>query len=346
MVQRLTGRGSGSPWANIGGSPGSATAGSSSSSGSAIGGSSSSSGSGSGSDSGLCGSDFCFQSVVLQSSGCCTALDFASESTFGEIASADAVGMLLEQGHNLLNAPAAAEIVPDDGVKSVAAVGAGRGAFPHNLLDCINAVLRRRSRSDDGARWLGPAELLLMQLRPDNGTIKQCIDRAELLALAELQPGYCQRLASPPEELQRPGVEFEFAVQLLAVGSAPDAQAKAGGADLDIAVVGLVKQALRPGLDGAGHRIPHVVDVNSGEGILWRQHVGDAIAGCCRCYRGFIRAPAARIGGAGKPMRIIAANAVWSNDRRARSAARLPTAVACAVAPAQAAGWRSRLAVW
>src|SRR5262249_6863503 len=43
------------------------------------------------------------------------------------------------------------------------------------------------------------------------------------------------------------------------------------------------------------------------EGILRRQHVGDAVTGCCRCYRGFIRAPAARIGGAGKPMRIIAA---------------------------------------
>src|SRR5262249_52025680 len=35
-------------------------------------------------------------------------------------------------------------------------------------------------------RRLGPAELLLMVLHPDNGTIKQRIDRAELLALAEL----------------------------------------------------------------------------------------------------------------------------------------------------------------
>ena len=76
------------------------------------------------------------------------ALDFASEPTFGDIAFANAVGMLLEESDNLLNAPAAAEIVPDNGVKGVAAVGAVRGALPHNLLDFINAVLRHRSGSD------------------------------------------------------------------------------------------------------------------------------------------------------------------------------------------------------
>ena len=126
------------------------------------------------------------------------ALDFAREPAFGDIAFANAVGMLLEQGNDLLNAPAAAEIVPDDGVKGIAAVGAVRGALPHDLLDFINAVLRRRSGSD-AARRLALPELLLVLLRPHNGAIKQRIDGAELLAVAELQPRYGERLAGAPE---------------------------------------------------------------------------------------------------------------------------------------------------
>src|SRR5262249_32272728 len=129
----------------------------------------------------------------------CATLDFASESTFGEIAATNAVGMLLKQGYDVLDAPAAAEIVPDDGVKGVAAVGAGRRALRHNLLDFTDAALRDRSGSDAAAGRPGLAELLLMLLRPDNGTIKQRIDRAELLALAELQPGYGEGLARAPE---------------------------------------------------------------------------------------------------------------------------------------------------
>src|SRR5262249_15611773 len=128
----------------------------------------------------------------------CAALDLAGESTFSKIASANAVGMLLEQANDLLNAPAAAQIVADDGVEGVAAVCAVRGARLHNLLDFINAVLRRRSGSD-AARRLYLAELLLVLLRPENRAIKQRIDSAELLTLAELQPGYGEGLARAPE---------------------------------------------------------------------------------------------------------------------------------------------------
>jgi hypothetical protein len=67
------------------------------------------------------------------------ALDFASETTFRKIAGTNTVRMLLKQRYDLLNTPAAAEIVPDDGMKGVAAVGSGRCALPHNVLDCINA---------------------------------------------------------------------------------------------------------------------------------------------------------------------------------------------------------------
>src|SRR5262249_39730986 len=103
------------------------------------------------------------------------------------------------------------------------------------------------------------------------------------------------------------GVEFEFAVQLLALGSTPDAKTTAGRADLDVGVACLVKQALRPGLDGAGRRIAHVVDINSSEVLFARQYIGNAVTRCCRGCRGLIRAPAARIRGAGKPVRVIAA---------------------------------------
>ena len=145
MVQRFTGRGSGSPCANMGGSCGC---------GSANGGSSSRSGSGSDSDGdadlcsgSLAGSGSCFSSdfqPLLQSSGCSIdryfwALRSTSPAslTFGDIASTDTVGMLLEQGDYLLNAPAAAEIMPNNSVKCVAAVGAVGCALPHNLVDFI-----------------------------------------------------------------------------------------------------------------------------------------------------------------------------------------------------------------
>src|SRR5262245_53656287 len=184
--------------------------------------------------------------------------------------------MLLKQGNDLRDAPATAEIVPDDGMERIAAVGARRCTLPHNLLDVINAVMHRRTGSD-AARWLTLAQLLLVLLRPDNGAIEQSIDVAELQALAELQRGHGKRFAGAPKQLQCRAVELKFAVQLLAFGRAPDAQPTAGGADLNVAVAGLVEQALRPSFDGTGDRIPHIVDIDGSERIFRRQHVGDAV---------------------------------------------------------------------
>ena len=187
---------------------------------------------------------------------------------------------------------------------------------------------------------------LLVLLRPHNGSIKQRIDGAELVAVAELQPRY-ERLARAPEQFQRPRIELQFAVQRLTVGSAPDTQTTAGRADLHVGVAGLVEQALCPGLDGAGDRIPHVVNVDSGKRVLRPQHVGNSVTGGGCCYRGFIRAPAARIGGAGKPMRIIAAKGRLGPTTCAPNQPPIsPTADAHAVVPARAAGLRNRPAVW
>ena len=57
-----------------------------------------------------------------------------------EVAAADSVRELLQVFDNLLDAPATADIVADNAVKHVAAIGSGRSAVPHDLLDFVDAV--------------------------------------------------------------------------------------------------------------------------------------------------------------------------------------------------------------
>src|SRR5262245_15993686 len=188
----------------------------------------------------------------------------------------------------------------DDAVEGVAAVGAGRSPLLHNPLDLINAELSdyAGARGAPGLR-LGLALLVVLLLAPHYGAVEQSVDVAQLLALAQLQPGHGERFASAPEELQRHAVlKVKFPVQLLAGGGAPDAQAGAGRRNLGVAAAGLLEQALRPCLDRAGGRIANVIDVYGGERILWRQHISDTITvpGLLGRHRFTVGGPGGRIG--------------------------------------------------
>jgi hypothetical protein len=66
--------------------------------------------------------------------------DLFTQSIFTEVATADAIRELLQVRQDLLDAPAAAEIVADDGVKSIAPVGSLRRTNTNDLLDLIDAV--------------------------------------------------------------------------------------------------------------------------------------------------------------------------------------------------------------
>ena len=66
--------------------------------------------------------------------------DLIAEPIFCEVAAANPLGMLLQVLEDLLSVPAAADVVADDRVEHVAAIGPRRRSFPHDLLDLIDAV--------------------------------------------------------------------------------------------------------------------------------------------------------------------------------------------------------------
>src|SRR5262245_42013160 len=66
--------------------------------------------------------------------------DFTAKPAFSQVAAADAAGELLQMLQDPRDVPAAADKVPDDGMKEIAAVGAFRRAGAHDLLDLLDAV--------------------------------------------------------------------------------------------------------------------------------------------------------------------------------------------------------------
>ena len=66
--------------------------------------------------------------------------DLSAQPALAQVAVADAVRELLQVLQDLLNTPATAEVMADDRVKYVAAVGTLRGSRAHDLLDLIDAV--------------------------------------------------------------------------------------------------------------------------------------------------------------------------------------------------------------
>jgi hypothetical protein len=71
-------------------------------------------------------------------------------------------------------------------------------------------------------------------------------------------------------------------MKCFAAGGTPDPQARTGGANLSVGVTGLVEEALRPIFDRTSDQVADMINVDSGERILRRQYVADAIAfsGC------------------------------------------------------------------
>jgi hypothetical protein len=84
--------------------------------------------------------------------------------------SADAVGKLLQMLENLLDPPTAAEIVTDNAVKQVAAIGTDRSAVAHDLFNFIDAVLRSAAVEavavDRGGCFCGCCLAAFPQTRP------------------------------------------------------------------------------------------------------------------------------------------------------------------------------------
>ena len=67
------------------------------------------------------------------------ALDLAPQPSLADVFVGDAVRKLLQMFVDLIDAPAAAEVVADDGVKGVAAIAAQR-TLAHHPLDVVDVV--------------------------------------------------------------------------------------------------------------------------------------------------------------------------------------------------------------
>src|SRR5262249_29949338 len=126
--------------------------------------------------------------------------DFAVQSAFAQVTGANTLRELLQVLLDPRDVPAAADKVPDDGVKEIAAVGAFRRASAHDLLDLLDAVAATvaikaiTSSRRSSFRSCSPAALA-----PDHGPVKHVIDVRQLADRVELVAGDRQRLVGAPE---------------------------------------------------------------------------------------------------------------------------------------------------
>ena len=64
-------------------------------------------------------------------------MNFLSKTIFPDVAAADPIWILLQVFKDTIRRPAATNIVADDGVKHIRAVGPRRSCFTDNLFDLI-----------------------------------------------------------------------------------------------------------------------------------------------------------------------------------------------------------------
>src|SRR5207245_60904 len=110
--------------------------------------------------------------------------DLGHQPALGDKSLADTQQVRLEVCNNLLCAPAATVIVPDDRMEEVAPVGALGRAISDNLFDLVDRVGQAGTAAvaarDRRGRDRGPAPL-----RPGDSAIEQPVDIAERAALAQ-----------------------------------------------------------------------------------------------------------------------------------------------------------------
>src|SRR5262249_40985832 len=125
------------------------------------------------------------------------------EPAFREIAAADSIRVLLQVRQNLLEAPAAANIMANNTVKDVATVGSCRSSGTNDLLDLVNTVPAAVAIETVADRRSRFCRLSFAPFSPHDGPTKRLVDAGQLTdRRIKRVAGNGQRLIGAPEELR------------------------------------------------------------------------------------------------------------------------------------------------
>src|SRR5262249_9651844 len=190
---------------------------------------------------------------------------------------------LLQMLEDLLDAPAAADIVAYNSVKHIAAVFSGWCANLHDPLDLIDAVTRSIVVEALAVGWHSSfSSRCFTPLAPHNCPIEYAIDISQFANGIEPIAGNGQRLVGAAEQfggnILAVNVKGELPVEALAIRESPDPAAGPGRRHLGIAVAAGFKEVLRPHVDRVSVDVTAIVYVDRSEWIGLGENVGDAVA--------------------------------------------------------------------